>query len=544
MKNPKLLIMLLSICVMLTCFVACQTKPSKTDSNSTPTNEATSTPVVTATSSPAPTATSTPTPEPTATSTPTPTNTPTPSPTPEPTATPTPVPYPSATVDGIIYEYSEELGEAWIIGVTEEYDSFPPSKVKINWSYYTITYPSITVDGLIYNYSDITKEAWVAGATGEFNPQDIPDEVNGYTVVHPSFIQNGLIFEYSDGLGKAWITGATEEYSACYDSKVYENDNTYTVLHSSVTIDEIIYNYSDIFKEAWVAGYIGEPTEVILLNEVNGYPVTKIAYLAFENCLSLTSITIPENVSSVAGLAFENCFMGNLTTIKILGDLIDITYASFTVPSGCTLYINSPSSFSYFLLAELWNFNVVVMEPLEKYSADWKTLIDLPEKSVSELCIKSNEFYLDEASKTYKLNSDIGEDFSFYYSYELPVEPDENDSNQEIVSGGSGGTADMFDGRPITTTVGFVICDAYPYIRCDYEFIYGESGNAEHTTNLDKLMLPHCYFETTTFYLPTDFYQSADNLKNCYLILFPVDDVTPESYICKVPLSDLGNYIK
>ncbi len=75
MKNKKLLMMLLSICVMLTCLVACQNDPAKNDSNPTPTIEATSTPIVTATSTP--TLEPTPTNMPTPTNVPTPTNTPT-----------------------------------------------------------------------------------------------------------------------------------------------------------------------------------------------------------------------------------------------------------------------------------------------------------------------------------------------------------------------------------------------------------------------------------------------------------------------------------
>ncbi len=538
MKLHKLLL-LASVCLTITSFAACQNEPTVSDGGNTPVNkeETTSTPLPTNTPEPTATSTPTPTPEPTATPTPTPTNTPTPSPTPEPTATPTP--YPSFTENGLIFEYSEELNEAWLIGVTEEYNSYPPSKIRIDYRYYTITYPSITVDGLIYNYTDITNEAWVAGAIGEFNPQDIAKEVDGHTVIHPTFVDNGIIYEYSTELEKAWIVGITEEYVSThqYEQDIYlDNYDTYlTILYPSVTVDEVIYNYSDILKEAWVAGYIGEPTEVILLNEVNGYPVTSISRFAFGTCTTLTSITIPENVTFINSVAFMECY--NLTTVKILGDLTDVGNSIFDTAENSICYVKNTNSLS-FIIAMLYFDNYEFLEPRGEYGTDWQALMNLPEKNSTGLFIHSDEFNFDEASATYKLNSDIGDAFSFSYSYEPPVEPVEPD----VTSGlGSGGSAPYWGP---SDTIGFIISKTSPYIRCDFEFEWPEMPTIDCWINYDKLILPPLYFKNTEFNLPIDFYQSTDNLKNCYLILFPIDDVTPESYICKVPLSDLGNYIK
>ena len=489
MKLQKLLL-LAATCLTITGFATCQNEPAVSDSIVTPVGqeEVSHTPL--STNTPEPTATSTPSPKPTATPTPTPTNTPPPTntPTPEPTATPTP--YPSFTENGLIYEYSEELNEAWLIGVTEGYNSCPPSKIRINYRYYTITYPSITVDGLIYNYSDITNEAWVVGAIGEFNPQDIAKEVDGYTVIHPTFVDNGIIFEYSTGLKKAWIIGVTEEYVPThqYEQDIYlDNYDTYlTILYSSVTVDEVIYNYSDILKEAWVAGYIGEPTEVVLLNEVNGYPVTSTSRYAFGGCSTLTSVTIPENITFINSATFMECY--NLSTVKILSDLTDVGINIFDTAENSICYVKNTNSLS-FIIAMLYFDNYELLEPRDEYGTDWQALMNLPEKNSTGLSIRSDEFHFDEASATYKINSDIGDAFSFSYSYEAPVEPVEPD----VTSGrGTGGSAPY---RGPSDTIGFIISKTTPYIRCDFEFEWPEMPTIDCWINYDKLILPPLYLE-------------------------------------------------
>ena len=62
--------------------------------------------------------------------------------------------------------------------------------------------------------------------------------------------------------------------------------------------------------------------------------VTSIGNTAFGNCSSLTSITIPNNISSIASSAFANC--SNLTSITIPNNLTSIGSAVFSNCSGLT----------------------------------------------------------------------------------------------------------------------------------------------------------------------------------------------------------------
>ena len=92
-------------------------------------------------------------------------------------------------------------------------------------------------------------------------------------------------------------------------------DNGYVAYYAdiAVNVDEFIGDYAFKTKDGvhYLTGYIGDDTELTLPNDYQGENY-QIGVYAFYNCNSLTSITIPECVTSIGDEAFSGC-TGELT---------------------------------------------------------------------------------------------------------------------------------------------------------------------------------------------------------------------------------------
>jgi hypothetical protein len=107
------------------------------------------------------------------------------------------------------------------------------------------------------------------------------------------------------------------------------------------------YTYTTNNGAITITGYTGPGGAVTIPDTINGLPVTAIGSGAFQNCASLTSVTIPASVTNIADSAFAGCssltgvyFPGNapiLGSSVFLNDNIAIGYnAAGTTGWGLT----------------------------------------------------------------------------------------------------------------------------------------------------------------------------------------------------------------
>ena len=123
-----------------------------------------------------------------------------------------------------------------------------------------------------------------------------------------------------------------------------------SALAYDVQIDGICYNLNSEDKTAEVTkGEDKYSGEVVIPSSITSkgqeYTVSRIGDSAFEHCIGLTSITIPNSVTSIGGDAFSDCI--GLTSIIIIPNSVEsIGDGAF---SGCTglTSVDIPNSVTY-----------------------------------------------------------------------------------------------------------------------------------------------------------------------------------------------------
>ncbi len=106
-------------------------------------------------------------------------------------------------------------------------------------------------------------------------------------------------------------------------------DTSLAEVADGTTEDGLEYSISD--DEVTITNYRGSATELTIPSTIEGYPVTYICDYAFWECDSLTSITLPEGVTSIGVWAFHDCT--SLASITLPESVTSIGGGAFW---GCT----------------------------------------------------------------------------------------------------------------------------------------------------------------------------------------------------------------
>ena len=252
-----------------------------------------------------------------------------------------------AFVDGTEPNYG------WLLNITGD-ETRPPSSLRatlnsrensVNPPYLTVIYSTGTGTEIpVANFSG-TPTSGTAPLTVTFTDESINDPTSwawdvdndgtvDYTTQNAThtYIMAGT---YSVTLTATNAAGSDEEVKTDYITVTGgaspATDFTYTSSESGITI----------------TGYIGPGGDVIIPDTINGLPVVGIATSAFEDCTALTSVTIPDNVTTIGNYAFFGCTgltsvtIGNgVTTIGNFAFFGCTGLTSVTIPDSVTSIIN------------------------------------------------------------------------------------------------------------------------------------------------------------------------------------------------------------
>ena len=102
----------------------------------------------------------------------------------------------------------------------------------------------------------------------------------------------------------------------------------------AVSLDDFVWERTADSKGIIITEYMGNAAVVSIPAIIDGLPVTSIGDHAFDDCTSLTSITIPNGVTSIGAYAFSGC--RSLTSITLPDSVTSIGNCAFDLCTRLT----------------------------------------------------------------------------------------------------------------------------------------------------------------------------------------------------------------
>ena len=215
----------------------------------------------------------------------------------------------------------------------------------------------------IASFADATREhyifkGWFADSSFENSFTSIEAGSTGDITIYAKWeaVKYTIIYETNGGtLNESVVTEFTvEDLPLKIDSHPHR-DNSYfvgwsesadftgdSVKQITVAKNTTLYAHFEygteglVYEGGTVTGYTGTDTNVVIPEYYNGSKVTSIEKNAFKDCSSLTSITIPNTVTTIGGDAFYNCPIENATIPTTAISYISKTKLKMVVINGGT----------------------------------------------------------------------------------------------------------------------------------------------------------------------------------------------------------------
>ena len=128
-------------------------------------------------------------------------------------------------------------------------------------------------------------------------------------------------------------TAGNEESIVCAEEPpIYDPQQAMTIeLPVRVAASESGFTYTVTDGSATITGYTGTATELVIPDEIDGYPVTYIENGAFRGNTSITHVTLPETLQYIGSGSFSGCT--GLLTLTLPDSVLMIFKSGFY---GCT----------------------------------------------------------------------------------------------------------------------------------------------------------------------------------------------------------------
>ena len=166
-------------------------------------------------------------------------------------------------------------------------------------------------------------------ARKDCNAKDTREKAN-------SMLAHATAEEWSYDLTHHWKNYTCQcEGKAGYAEHSLGNDGRCSVCAKAITFSEgVVYDISADGTYMEVIDYTGNGGDIVIADTYNGLPVKNIYQKAFDNKDNITSVYIPEGVTSIGDYAFSSC--SSLTSIEIPDSVTSIGDGAFYWCSSLT----------------------------------------------------------------------------------------------------------------------------------------------------------------------------------------------------------------